>query len=65
VFEADIRIVGGLLSAHLLAKDEELNLMEDITYEDTLLHLAQDLGNRLLPAFATETGIPYAWINLR
>lgn len=34
-------------------------------YNGQLLRLAQDLGNRLLPAFHTETGIPYPRVNLR
>lgn len=29
------------------------------------MHLAIDLGERLLPAFATPTGIPYGTVNLR
>eukprot|EP00250_Pteridium_aquilinum_P019965 c24647_g1_i3 orf=210-1592(+) len=33
-------------------------------YEDQLLHLAEDLGRRLLPAFETPTGIPYGSVNL-
>lgn len=35
------------------------------TYNGQLLRLAWDLGNRLLPAFYTETGIPYPRVNLR
>lgn len=27
------------------------------SYEDELLHLAEDLGRRMLPAFDTPTGI--------
>ena len=64
VFEANIRLLGGLLSAHVLAKDRRLNLT-DHYHDDALLTLAVDLGRRLLPAFDTPTGIPYAWVNLR
>lgn len=34
-------------------------------YDGQLLRLAVDLGNRILPAFYTETGLPYPRINLR
>ena len=34
-------------------------------YDGQLLRLAHDLGVRLLPAFWTETGIPYPRVNLR
>ncbi|KAI5467430.1 glycosyl hydrolase family 47-domain-containing protein [Mariannaea sp. PMI_226] len=34
-------------------------------YDGQLLRLALDLGQRLLPAFYTETGIPYPRVNLR
>lgn len=34
-------------------------------YDGQLLRLAADLGNRLLPAFYTETGLPYPRVNLR
>ncbi len=35
------------------------------TYNGQLLRLAHDLGNRLLPAFYTSTGMPYPRVNLR
>lgn len=65
VFETNIRLLGGLLSAHLLAIDPRLDLMPD--YNGGLLGLAHDLGKRLLPAFKNLDldGIPYAWVNLR
>ncbi|KAF8627175.1 hypothetical protein AX15_004493 [Amanita polypyramis BW_CC] len=34
-------------------------------YRGELLDMAYDLGERLLPAFSTPTGLPYARINLR
>lgn len=34
-------------------------------YDGQLLRLAMDLGQRLLPAFYTRTGIPYPRVNLR
>ncbi|UAK26397.1 glycoside hydrolase family 47 protein [Sphingomonas nostoxanthinifaciens] len=53
VFEIAIRIVGGLLSAHHAGG------------EPKLLALARDLTDRLMPAFATKTGLPYRYVNLR
>nr|AWI66978.1 Glycosyl hydrolase family 47 [Feramyces austinii] len=61
VFETTIRILGGLLSSHLIAKD----LGNRITYHDELLVLAEDLGQRLLPAFDTPTGMPFGSVNLK
>ncbi|KAK5084142.1 hypothetical protein LTR70_007950 [Exophiala xenobiotica] len=34
-------------------------------YDGQLLRLAHDLGNRLVPAFWTSTGLPYPRVNLR
>lgn len=36
-----------------------------LVYDGQLLRLAKDLGDRLLPVFYTETGIPYPRVNLR
>ena len=47
VFETNIRVMGGLLSGHLLALDSRLQLMP--TYDGCLLDMALDLGKRLLP----------------
>ena len=59
VFEVTIRVLGGLLSAHLIATDPHFN-MTNPEYDGELLHLAYDLGNRLLPAFHnTATGMPH------
>ncbi|KAG6331731.1 hypothetical protein ID866_7360 [Astraeus odoratus] len=64
VFETTIRVLGGLLSGHLFASmhDQPFYLP---WYRGQLLDLAYDLGERLLPAFATPTGLPYARLNLR
>lgn len=61
VFEATIRGVGGLLSAYYLATDGPLGTLPESSH---LLRLAVDLAERLLPAFNTTSGIPYAWVNL-
>ena len=64
VFEMNIRLLGGLLSAHLLAEDTNLGLMPG--YQGGLLALALDLGSRLLPAFTASpsggqiTKLPHA-----
>ena len=63
VFETNIRVLGSLISNHLLAKDATLNLMPD--YNDELLTLALDLGNRLLRAYMTPTGLPWGSISLK
>lgn len=68
VFETVIRVLGGLLSAHIIASHPmyDLHLLDgERWYSGELLALAENLGNRLLPAFATKTGIPYGTVNLR
>jgi mannosidase alpha-like ER degradation enhancer 1 len=68
VFEANIRILGALLSAHLLITDPK-QLFGDLRppgYTRELLDLAHDLATRLLPAFEnSSTGLPYPRVNLR
>jgi len=53
VFEVTIRLLGGLLSAYQMDGDERF------------LALARDLGNRLLPAFGSATGMPWRYVHLR
>jgi hypothetical protein len=53
VLEVNIRVLGGLVSMYQLTNDPEI------------LEKAVDFGNRLLPAFQSETGIPYYWVNLQ
>ncbi|GAA5982793.1 hypothetical protein JCM10908_006792 [Rhodotorula pacifica] len=72
VFEVTIRMMGGLLSGHLLATPPESgNFTSSIRgyslpwYNGELLALAHDLGRRLLPAFDTPTGIPFARVHLQ
>ena len=52
-FEITIRLLGGLLSGYQLTGDNRL------------LSLAEDLGRRLLPVFNSPTGLPYVYVNLR
>ncbi|VDL69383.1 unnamed protein product [Nippostrongylus brasiliensis] len=67
VFETNIRILGGLLSAHLMAELVRAKDPERLQwYSDRqLLKMAVDIGNRLLPAFNTSSGLPYSRISLR
>ncbi|TQD72551.1 hypothetical protein C1H46_041924 [Malus baccata] len=64
LFECNIRVLGGIVSAHLLATDSTNRLGQGV-YKNQLLTLAEDLGKRFLPAFNTPTGLPYAWINIQ
>ncbi|EKM59635.1 glycoside hydrolase family 47 protein [Phanerochaete carnosa HHB-10118-sp] len=64
VFETTIRVLGGLLSGHQFASKPGQPFYIP-WYRGELLSLAHDLGERLLPAFKTPTGLPYARINLR
>ncbi|CAI0398957.1 unnamed protein product [Linum tenue] len=64
LFECNIRVLGGLVSAHILASDSKNRLIQG-SYDNELLGLAEDLGRRFLPAFDTPTGLPYAWVNLK
>ncbi|KAL5068413.1 hypothetical protein RYX36_019300 [Vicia faba] len=63
VFETTIRVLGGLISAHLIASDYATG-MRVPSYDNQLLNLAEDLARRLLPAFDTPTGIPFGSVNL-
>ena len=55
------RVMGSLLSAHLLITDPE-QVFGDLVpehYEGELLTMAHDLADRLLPAFeSSHTGLP-------
>ncbi|XP_034041208.1 ER degradation-enhancing alpha-mannosidase-like protein 2 isoform X2 [Thalassophryne amazonica] len=57
-------VVGGLLSAHLLAGRAGLDLEPGWPCAGPLLRLAEDAARKLLPAFQTPTGMPYGTVNL-
>ncbi|KAJ5157508.1 Mannosyl-oligosaccharide 1-2-alpha-mannosidase [Penicillium canariense] len=68
-FETTIRMLGGLLSAHYLSTqypnlapiaDDDVGAVG----EDLYIEKATDLGDRLLGAFESPSGIPYASVNL-
>uniref|UniRef100_A0A914EPM6 alpha-1,2-Mannosidase n=1 Tax=Acrobeloides nanus TaxID=290746 RepID=A0A914EPM6_9BILA len=67
VFEATIRVIGSLLSTHLILTNEN-HFLGNFTmpdYDGELLTMAHDLAIRLLPAFEnTRTGLPYPRVNL-
>ena len=65
VFETNIRVLGGLLSGHVLANYVQENFKPILSwYKGELLALAKDIGYRLLPAFNTSTGIPHPRVSL-
>ncbi|XP_036959292.1 ER degradation-enhancing alpha-mannosidase-like protein 2 isoform X1 [Acanthopagrus latus] len=64
VFETNIRVVGGLLSAHLLAGRAGMELEPGWPCSGPLLRMAEDAARKLLPAFQTATGMPYGTVNL-
>ena len=53
VFEITIRLLAGLITAYELDGDKRF------------LALAKDLGDRLMPAFNTTTGMPYRYVHLQ
>ncbi|EON97296.1 putative mannosyl-oligosaccharide -alpha-mannosidase protein [Phaeoacremonium minimum UCRPA7] len=68
-FETTIRMMGGLLSAHYLSNEyPHLAPIKDddpgAPGEDLYLEKAKDLADRLITAFDTPSGVPYASVNL-
>lgn len=53
VFEITIRLLAGLLTAYETDGDKKF------------LTLAKDLGDRLMPAFNSKTGMPYRYVHLQ
>lgn len=52
LLQTTIRVLGGLLSAYHLTEDP------------LFLEKAKDLGDRLISAFSTDTGLPLPMVNL-
>ncbi|XP_008553860.1 endoplasmic reticulum mannosyl-oligosaccharide 1,2-alpha-mannosidase [Microplitis demolitor] len=52
LFEVTIRVLGGLLAIYHLSGDK------------LFLDKATDLGDRMMPAFSTSSGVPYSDVNL-
>lgn len=68
-FETTIRMLGGLLSAHYLSNEYPTlaPLADDdegAAGEDLYLEKAKDLADRLVAAFDSPSGVPYASVNL-
>jgi len=53
VFEVTIRLLAGLITAY------------EMDGNPKFLQLAHDLGDRLMPAFRTPTGMPYRYVHLQ
>ncbi|KAK0553412.1 mannosyl-oligosaccharide alpha-1,2-mannosidase [Tilletia horrida] len=66
VFETTIRNLGGLLSAHALCSSSDPRHSQFCDEKDAELYLrrAQELADKMRPAFDTPTGIPLREINL-
>ena len=58
-----VSVLGGLLSSHEILVSKDIS-MQMPGYQGELLQLAQDLAERMLPAFASPSGIPYPRVNL-
>ncbi|XP_073499067.1 ER degradation-enhancing alpha-mannosidase-like protein 3 isoform X2 [Phyllobates terribilis] len=65
VFETNIRVLGGLLGGHSVAIMLKEKREQMLWYNDELLHMAKELGYKLLPAFNTTSGLPYPRVNLK
>ncbi|XP_014671533.1 PREDICTED: endoplasmic reticulum mannosyl-oligosaccharide 1,2-alpha-mannosidase-like [Priapulus caudatus] len=52
LFEVTIRVLGGLLSTYHLSQDR------------MFLDRAKELGDKLMPAFTSESGVPFSDVNL-
>ncbi|KAL4745271.1 hypothetical protein BDW72DRAFT_186887 [Aspergillus terricola var. indicus] len=61
-FETTIRMLGGLLSAHYLS-----TVLPDVSSQRDYIYLSKavDLADRLLGAYESRSGIPYASVNIR
>ncbi|OQV19330.1 ER degradation-enhancing alpha-mannosidase-like protein 2 [Hypsibius exemplaris] len=65
VFETNIRVVGGLLAAHLMLHRADSPLPTGWPCNGPLLTLAEEIAQKILPAFKTNTGMPFGTVNLR
>ncbi|QIX00102.1 hypothetical protein AMS68_005619 [Peltaster fructicola] len=65
-FETTIRMLGGLLSAHYLSTsfNGKYGAVSDGLSEDLYVEKATDLADRLLGAYNSASGIPFASVNL-
>lgn len=65
-FETTIRMLGGLLSAHYLSTEfpNTFAPVNDNLSDDLYVETAMDLADRLLGAYESKSGVPFASINL-
>ena len=64
-FETTIRMLGGLLAAHYLSMEyPRFAPVTDKLGDDLYLEKATDLADRLLGAYDSPSGVPYASVNL-
>ncbi|KAJ9161957.1 alpha-1,2-Mannosidase [Coniochaeta hoffmannii] len=68
-FETTIRMLGGLLSAHYLSTEypDMAPIPDDdpgTPGDDLYIEKAKDLADRLVAAFDTESGVPFASVNI-
>jgi hypothetical protein len=61
----DLPIRGYAAKAEKRKGKEGISWRNGLVYDGQLLRLANDLADRLLPAFHTPTGLPYPRVNLR
>lgn len=59
IFFRPLNLPRGLLGAHVMADLLRQRGERMQWYRDELLHMAKELGHRLLPAFNTTSGLPY------
>jgi hypothetical protein len=64
-FETTIRMLGGLLSAHYLQETLPGLKPENQNEEDLFLEKATDLADRLMGAYESPSGVPWASVILR
>jgi hypothetical protein len=64
-FETTIRMLGGLLSAHYLQDALPGLKPENANEEDLFLEKATDLADRLMGAYESPSGVPWASVVLR
>lgn len=65
-FETTIRMLGGLLSAHYLSTEFPgvYAPVDDDISDDMYIEKATDLADRLLSAYESHSGVPFASVNL-
>lgn len=66
LFETTIRLLGGMMSAHIYATDPRTKVyLGKDNYDGFLLRRCIALGDKLLMAYLSPTGLPVPRINLR